>query len=691
MRIRANEKSVKGSAVVVVTMLLMLMMVAGVVFMKRAGGYLILSGVKSDALSAQYQMEAAYETAKSKLSRAMVYDATTSKGVILNGRLRFADSTAPSQETFNNLSNAYAANQLGFLKLLIEQQAYSGTGVRNTAHEFVSFATAFPTSWTDPNLNDNQYFEIKYTFTPIDMISQVSPQQLTFEYEYRLQVRAYGQKNYQTVGSEDAGILSINVTGAPFSQYAAFMNSMLNQNGSTLVFAGGNTSSQIQEVYGGRVHVNGTPNFYGHPTFSDMFTSATASTSWVYYNVTGYTSCPTMCPNFNGGSQGGVSAISMPTQIFNTLRLAAGDTSPTAATNNTAVTNSDINGFLAYHANGSVTAGSAALADGIYVPIDNPSSKNPTGGIYIQGDARIQMNVVTGSSDFSAAQWSQMQASHQSCKFQKFAISSLTAGVHSRDIYVGDDPCNVTYVYDATDTSQAPAVLNARINGNLHVNGKIDQLGGASRTRPAVARDFGFTVSALKDVRIINDLQYEDATYVTVAADGTMGTTAVANPTGAVGGSGVQPTADHLAAQIPADSQTILGIISTQRNVVIHSSAPANINIHGAIFAGNSAAYNAATGVGCGAAGVSTQGCGFGYEGWNTNTGMGSIKFLGSMSEYKDQTTGVLSSPPKGYGSLYFYDARLRNTITPPAFPVTNTPNAVATVKPFRTWRISQQ
>jgi hypothetical protein len=380
----------------------------------------------------------------------------------------------------------------------------------------------------------------------------------------------------------------------------------------------------------------------------------------------------------------------MPTQLFNTMRLAAGDTSTTAATNNNTVSNAELNGFLAVHATGTVSAGSTPPADGVYVPIDNASSKNPTGGIYVQGDARIQMNVVQGSSDFNATQWAQMGASHQTCKFQKLSISSLTSGVHSRDIYIADDPCDVTYVYDATDTSQTPAVLNGRINGNIYVSGKIDELGGASRTRPAVATDFGLTITAKKDVRIINDLQYEDSTYVTVAADGTEGTSTVATPTGAYGGSGIAPTAQDLAPKIPADSQTVLGIISTDRNVYLHMNAPANINLHAAIFAGNSAAYSSSTGLGCGAAGANTQGCGFGYEGWNTNTGMGAIKFLGSLSEYKDQTTGVLSSPPKGYASRYFYDVRLRSSITPPAFPVTTTPQAYGSVRPFRTWRISQ-
>jgi hypothetical protein len=183
MKDLSNRNSQKGTAIVMISLLTMLLMVAGVMFVKRAGGFLTISNIKSDSLSAQYQMSAAYETAKSKIGRATVYDVSTGKGMILNNRLRYADATAPTQETFNNLSNAYATNQLGFLKLLINQQAYSGAGVLNSTHEFVNFETAFPTTWTDPDLSDDKYFELKYTFTPLDMISQVSPQQLTFEYD----------------------------------------------------------------------------------------------------------------------------------------------------------------------------------------------------------------------------------------------------------------------------------------------------------------------------------------------------------------------------------------------------------------------------------------------------------------------------------------------------------------------------
>jgi hypothetical protein len=376
----------------------------------------------------------------------------------------------------------------------------------------------------------------------------------------------------------------------------------------------------------------------------------------------------------------------MPTQIYNTYRMAAGDTSSNASTNNAAVTATELSSFLANYAGGTIASG-ASVPNGIYVPIDNQSSKNPTGGIYVQGDARIAMNVVQGQSDFSTTQWNQMQTADRTCKFQKFSITSLTAGVTARDIYIGADPCYVTYVYDATNTSNTPIVVNGRLNGVVHVNGAIDELGGASRTRPAVAQDFQMTIAALKDVKIKNDIQYEDVQYKTISSSGTLGSSVVANAYGAVNSSGIANTAANVGPTMASDSLTVLGIISTQKSIYIHTNAPNDINLQAALFAGNSAAYNSSTGLGCGS---SYAGCGFGVENYSTAPNKGQIKYLGSLAEFRDQTTGSISgSTLHGYSQIMLYDTRLRQTITPPAYPTSGVPRATGTVKPYKTFRIS--
>lgn len=686
MVLRNRTKHTRASSILVVTFMILLVTIAGLAFMNRSTIFMRLTGLHNDHLDANYKMEAAYETARGKITRAM-------SALILDGKLHFV-SGAPATETFADIADTYgqsAETASTFLSDILKSRAFSAAGVEDTTYEFDDFSHAFPTEFTDPDPSDDEYFEVKYTFTPMVPNDQTAsnPRTITFDYEYRVQMRGYGSNHFTALNSEDNGVISIEITEAPFSAWAAFMDSMLNQNGNIVVFAGGNDSSRIQDIFTGPVHVNGLPYFYGHPNFTTTapFTSATDSTSWVNFSDANYTAGPT----FSGGSQGaesGISSISMPSTIYNTARLAAGDPSSTASTDNTAITTPALVGFLTEYAGGTLAGNT--VPEGIYVPIDDQSSLIPTGGVYVKGDARIQMNVVQGQSDFNATQWAQINSGDQSCKWQKISVTHLTSGITNRDIYIGSDPCSVTYVFDTTNTGNTPAVLGGRLNGVIHVDGKIDELGGASRTRAAVAQDFAMTISATKDIRVINDIQYEDAVYKVVQSDGTLGSTTVATPTGEYDSSGYANTATDVGATIDSESQTVLGIISTQRNVLLHVDAPADINLHAAIFAGNSAQYSSGTGYGCGANTDSQRGCGFGYEGWSSQTGKGNLKLLGAIAEFKDQTLGQAASPSKGYGSRYYYDTRLRQSIIPPGFPTSGQPLLRGYIRPYRTWRISQ-
>ncbi len=671
-----NNLSETGNAILIVVIFLMVAMVGGVAFLKKTGLSLGITGFHTDAVDARYQMEAAYEIEQAKLNRGI-------DNIVFDGRLALLTNNS-SIESFDGISDTYTTNKtaaLQFLKDIVKSEAMSLGGSLNESHEFADFDSAFPTTWTDPDPTDNQYYEIKYSFYPLIPTVQSNPNEITFEYEYQLSVRAYGQHKFSTSTAEDAGVISVLITGAPFSTWAVFRDRTQNQNGSNLNFIGGNTSAQLKDVFNGKVHTNQRPYFYGHPVFNSKFTSAAAENTWVQSSSSSYSCCAT----FNEGKQGSVESISLPTVIFNTARLAAGDPSNNAGTNNTAMTGTELVGYLTEYAGGTIPDGTTNLADGIYVPITNQASKYAKGGVYVKGDARVTMDVVQGSGDFSGSQWSKIQGGHQSCKFQKVSIDSLASGAntYTRDIYIGDDPCEVTYVFNAEDAASDPVLVDGRINGNVHVEGAIDRLGGASRTRPSVATDFSMTISAVKDVRIHNDLQYEDAEYVAINSDGSQGSETVADPKGITG----DPTQAELAAVMDDHSLTVLGIVSTQRNVVVHTDAPSHINLHGAIFAGNSAAYNAGTGLGCGS---TNPGCGFGYEGWNTVTGKGTLKLFGSVSEYRNQTLGVSYSNPTGYSKRYTYDSRMTSSITPPGFPISTQVFAQTEVKPFKIWRISR-
>lgn len=689
-RIKINQK---GSAILLVAMFILLGSIIGFHLLSRSAGTLSLSGVFSDKVNAQYQMESGYAQAKAKVDRAVAgMSLPSGKLALLTGNNQI--------ETYNNIVTTYLAgsttaqkkaNALLFLQHMVQAQSYNGAGVRQTSSEFYNFQTgtnpapAFPSTWTDPNPNDNEYWQVKYTFDALVPVQETTPNRITFEYEYRYEVRAYGQERFTESGSENSGMISIVVDGAPFSLWAIFRDQTQNHQGSNLYFVGNSTP----EVFFGKVHTNQTPYFWGAPVFQDLFSSAQAYSSWYFGTSSsgGYTGSPV----FAEGYQASVPSVSMPSVIFNTARMASGDPESIAPFNNTAPTNSELRSYLANHATGTLTSGSSAVPSGIYIPINNSSAKVPTGGIYVEGDAsNVTMDIANGSSSFNASEWANIAAGHRTCKFQKIAIGHSSSSVHGRNIYIGDDPCAVTYIFDQTSLATAPVVLNGRVNGNLHINGAVTSLGGGSRSRAAIVKDFAFTVSALKEIQITNDLQYEDAEYVSLDGQLKPTTTVVATPTGAVSGSSTDNTNGNIAATIPTDSKTMLGIISTQSKVSLDTNVPANVNLHAAIYAGNSAAYNSSTGVGCNNSGASTQGCGFGYEAWNSALNKGSIKLFGSISEYRSQTVGVASSPPTGFTKRYAFDTRLRNNVTPPGFPISSTARAIATVQPLKTWRLSK-
>ena len=691
----------RGSAILLVTLFLVLGSLMGFMFLSKSAVNLSLSGIIGDSMSSTYQMEAGFSQTRAKLDRAI--STTINTGIQLNGKLALLTGDSdiedyiPLVDTYTAGANddAKKANAMLFLRQMIQAQSITGAGTYNTSHEFYCFdgvgcpngsTPAFPTTWTDPNPSDNEYWQIKYTFNPLVPVQDLNPARVTFEYEYRVEVRAYGKEKFTESALENSGLITITVEGAPFSRWAIFRDKTKNQNGSNLHFVG----NSIPEVFWGRVHTNNTPYFFGAPVFQQLFTSAAAYASWYFgtSSASGYVGSPVF--NASPGYQAGVSSISMPSTVFNTVRMASGDPAANAPYNNTAPTNSELRSFLAVHASGTMSGGSSAPSDGIYIPINSAAAKVPTGGIYVQGNAAVTLNVVSGSGDFSAQEWNNIAVAHRGCKFQKIVVDHASGGVPTRNIYIGDDPCNVTYYFNGDSLSTAPAVLNGRVNGNIHASGSFTSLGGQSRTRPAIATDFAFTVSAIKDVIITNDLQYEDVQYVSLDGSLNPTSTVVANAWGPVGGSGIEPTTLSISAQVPEDSKTVLGIISSNRNVLLHTSIGSNPNIHAAIYAGNGSAYSSSTGLGCGSSGSDTQGCGFGYQGWDSALNKGGLKLFGSISEFKNQTVGVASSPPTGFTKRYSFDSRLANNLTPPGFPISSNALARGVIQPLKTLRLSK-
>src|SRR5690606_12116509 len=139
--------------------------------------------------------------------------------------------------------------------------------------------------------------------------------------------------------------------GAPFSQFALFRSTNTNQNGWLLVFAGGNTAAQVQEIFDGPVHVNAIPHFFGAPVFHGIFSSTADKTDWWQGNNSDYSGSAV----FNAGSIGGTPSVPMPSDLFNFVRLAAGDPSPGAGTDTTEPSAAQMETYLAENSDGTLT------------------------------------------------------------------------------------------------------------------------------------------------------------------------------------------------------------------------------------------------------------------------------------------------------------------------------------------------
>jgi hypothetical protein len=678
--IRPMQKTKRGSAIVLSFGLIVLMLGISIAFLKRAQIGSVLHTVFLDSKQSELQLNSAIESGRAKLRRGI-------ESFKLEGKLPFFPS-GPTSESFTHLSNTYATNAstaMMFLKHAIEQQAMNDNGSKSSTHEFYNFDTAFPTEWTDPDETDDEYFQYKFTITARTPTTQTSPfNQAEFEYFYHFEARGYGKMTYSQSAAQESGYFSLVLSTAPFSHYALFRSQNSNASGMILVFAGGDSAAEIQDVYEGPVHSNSRPFFYGHPNFLDTFSSIVSKDEWWQGTGSGYSGEA----NFEGAKQGLVAEIELPTQMGNAIRLAAGDPSSSAATTTSSPTASDLASWMSQHALGSLSGNS--LPQGVYIPIDNQGSKLPTGGIYVEGDARIQMNVVQGASDFNTEYWNNMTSSQKSCRFQKMEIEPMNVAVTPRDVFIGGAGCDQTLIFNPSSPSSAPIVLNGRPTGSVYLNGNLDEIGGESRTRPAIMTDFQFNIVAKGDIRIRNDIQYEDAQYVQLNPDGSKADVIVARPTGAYAGSGIEPTTANLAAVIDPESTTVLGLVSTHRSIYVHQDAPSNINIHAAIYAGNSNAFDSSTGLGCGSAEATKKGCGFGYELWDTSSNMGTIKLFGSLTEYRGQTLGRTTSPATGYSRRFTYDNRFLEDLVPLGFPISNRLQSFPTFEVFRTLRLGE-
>ncbi|GGR07638.1 DUF4900 domain-containing protein [Deinococcus ruber] len=426
--------------------------------------------------------------------------------------------------------------------------------------------------------------------------------------------------NKRTVITE--GTVKIILGRIPLNQYILLANDGGSGTDGKQGFFDGTSS------YDGPVHVNGNLALSGKPTFSLGLTvssssiwmnSSTTTTNgncngYTFTQVVGQQSSGCTVPNTNGqGIQYNTDTIPLPTNAASQNRAALGLDS----TNLAVVSKSEACVALG------LLSTCASVPTGAYLPLQNGK---PSGGIYVQGDAKLTLSTASG----------------------KQIYTIVDANGKTTVITIDYVAATTTVLSPTGTTSVYPGV----INGQVYVTGNLTSLSGPPRTgtlpnpapstsvptvvSPAIASKTQLNIAAGGSVTVNGDITYTD-----------------------------DPRAVNGA-------QNVLGIISGSQNVNIGTSAPNDVYIQAAILTG-------ATGTGLGVVN---------YNGGTGSRG--SIHLLGSLAEDTDQLRGVLDNsgnPIRGYSDDLHFDQRFLNGgAVPPFFPATQRFGVQAGYPIQRTW-----
>ncbi|MFN8576970.1 MAG: hypothetical protein U0354_08935 [Candidatus Sericytochromatia bacterium] len=376
----------------------------------------------------------------------------------------------------------------------------------------------------------------------------------------------------------------------------------------------------------GPIHTNGKFKFMGDPTQNGKSTSFLSKASqsannvdW-YYSGGGTSNSGTLStteallyptktvsgvdkvkPTFAQGLLVNAPTINLPQNSKNYERIAIGRPE-TEISNTTAMTVVEKGIELGVTPSGSPLD----IPKNIYVANTGGAAPAIKGGIYINGDVEdITMSVESNKQVYDIKQ---------------------TAGGSKRQKITIDKATNSTIVQTLNYTTGAVTstqTYSGVPRGSLHVEGKINNLGGLSRptstpndpsTAPvAVQSENKLTISAKGDIFVSRDIKYQDDPRT--------------NP----------------------DAENMLGFISGEGQVIIKDPAPKDINIHGIVLAGK-------TGTGS-----------FAVQNYNTRVNGGAIHLLGGT--IFDSLSPTQNTSGNGFDTDYVYDVRTSNGKAPPYFP----------------------
>lgn len=368
-----------------------------------------------------------------------------------------------------------------------------------------------------------------------------------------------------------------------FGKYAYFTDKEVSSAGGTIWFISSDRirgPAHSNNSDGGTFHINWS-NGTG-PIFQGMVTSAASSVTYAPSNPVSQSDYQSIYSTGTRGFQLGVDPIPLPNSTSTQQQAAWGAASGFPTTN------------------------------GVYVP---NASGVANGGIYIAGDAAVQMQLDAGGNQ-------------QFVVTQGSTTTTLTVDRVNNQIrkQVGTGPITT---YSGVGS------------GVLYSSGNITSLSGTvadnrldSGNPPNILSRSAYTIavdtSNAKNITVTNPITYHSA------PDPTLATT---DPINLLPGT--------------------LGLIG--RNVIVGSGAPANMEIDAEILAGrNSTTYAS-----------DTDGS-FYVSNYSTKTPTGTLKIMGGVIQRARGAVGTFNSSgiQSGYAKNYYYDTRMADD-PPPYFPTT--------------------
>ncbi|MBF0484681.1 MAG: DUF4900 domain-containing protein [Candidatus Omnitrophica bacterium] len=251
--------------------------------------------------------------------------------------------------------------------------------------------------------------------------------------------------------------------------------------------------------------------------------------------------------------------------------------------------------------------GSNITGNGVFVPNDGT---NIIGGIFTRGDTTIQMSVDgSGNANYIVGANGQTKT---------VVVNRTTSKTTVKQSGYADVVYNG--IPDGTDS----------LGTIIYTDGQITSLKGT------VQKDTELTISSQSDINITDHIRYSDYT----PASGTPGTSTY-----------VPPSADG--------TTNLLGILSWGGDVIISTTAPANLDIHGVVMARN------------GVFQVDDYNQEIYQNGHAIDRGVVNLlggvitQFYGAFGTFNSSTQAIVT----GYGRNFTYDPRTGAGKSPPYFP----------------------